>query len=245
MLPHGAGASASDVCPACGQEVDPDVTLHPGPAPLTLPPVVQMPTRLPVGLLVGLAVSCALMGVALGLWIAWRPAAPAPRTEVRLPALPPPVPAYDPPMPPPRVNPAPADPSGGLSLPPPRVAPPGSRPLSENRREPGVGWPRSPVTIRPRETAPRPAPSKEPRPPLKAKGMATVRVTNPTQRAIDVSLSGAEDQLGVVAPRAVMDFLVPPGRYDVALKGAARTQRFYDAPLAEGEVLALVYAEGT
>jgi hypothetical protein len=75
--------------------------------------------------------------------------------------------------------------------------------------------------------------------------MATVRVTNPSDRTVAITLSGASDQVGVVAPRAVMDFLVPPGRYDVALKGAARTQRFYDAPLAEGEVLALVYAEGT
>jgi hypothetical protein len=235
----------------CGEPVDPDATLHPGPAPVLTPPVaaVPMPTRLPIGLLVGLAVSCALMGLALGIWLGLRrDAPPARRTEVRLPALPSPTPAYDPPMPSPRFYPSPAHPPGVPSLPPPRVMPPGSgQPTADRRPTPWQRLP-TPRAVAPsspwRRSAPGPvAPTAGP--PLKAKGMATVRVTNPSARRIDVTLSGRGVQVGVVAPRAVMDFLVPPGRYDVSLKGTARTHRFYDAPLAEGEVLALVYADGT
>lgn len=253
LIPHGAGASASDACPACGETVDPDVTLHPGPAPAAWPPAAPpIPTRLPVGLLVGLAVSCALMGVALGVWLGTLREAPPPekRSEVRLPALPPPAPAYDPPMPPPRFYPRPANPRGAPPLPPPRVAPPGRRQATDDRRRSPMRWPRTPAAPRAGASSPitrsagaRPV-SPPARPPLKAKGMATVRVTNPSERRIEVTLSGRDRQVGVVAPRAVMDFLVPPGRYDVALKGTARAQRFSDAPLAEGEVLALVYAEG-
>jgi hypothetical protein len=230
----------------CGEPVDPDATLHPGPVPVLTPPVaaVPMPTRLPIGLLVGLAVSCALMGLALGIWLGLRrDAPPARRTEVRLPALPSPTPAYDPPMPSPRFYPSPAHPPGVPSLPPPRVMPPGSGQPTADRRQ--TAWLRAPSPHRSITPSPRPSAPPTAGPPLKAKGMATVRVTNPSARTIDVTLSGGGVQVGVVAPRAVMDFLVPPGRYDVSLKGTARVQRFYDAPLAEGEVLALVYADGT
>jgi hypothetical protein len=72
--------------------------------------------------------------------------------------------------------------------------------------------------------------------------MATVQVSNPSGAAVEVTLSGRGGQVGVVGPHAMVDFLIPPGRYDVALRGPARTQRIYDAPLGEGDVLALVYS---
>jgi hypothetical protein len=71
--------------------------------------------------------------------------------------------------------------------------------------------------------------------------MATVRVSNPSSALVEVIFSGVQAQKGIVGPRATVDLLVPPGRYDIALAGAARTQRIYDAPLGEGEVLELVY----
>ena len=72
--------------------------------------------------------------------------------------------------------------------------------------------------------------------------MATVRVDNPSAAAVDVSLSGRDGPIGVVGPRASIDFILPPGRYDIALRGPARTQRIYDAPLHAGDVLSLVYS---
>ena len=72
--------------------------------------------------------------------------------------------------------------------------------------------------------------------------MATLQVSNPSATPVEVTLSGRGGPMGVVGPRAAVDFLIPPGRYDIALHGPTRTQRIYDAPLAEGDVLALVYS---
>ena len=73
--------------------------------------------------------------------------------------------------------------------------------------------------------------------------MATVHLTNPSAQVIEFALTGRESQTGVVGPHAAVDVLLPPGRYDVALRGPARTQRFYDAPLDPGDVLTLVYTD--
>jgi hypothetical protein len=72
--------------------------------------------------------------------------------------------------------------------------------------------------------------------------MATVQVNNPSAAAVDVTLSGRGGPVGVVGPHSAVDFLIPPGRYDIALRGPTRTERIYDAPLGEGDVLALVYS---
>jgi len=80
---------------------------------------------------------------------------------------------------------------------------------------------------------------------MKAQGMATVHVQNPSATVVEVTLAGQGSQSGVVGPRAAVDLLVPPGRYNIALHGAARTQQFYDAPLAAGDVLELVYSDTT
>ena len=74
--------------------------------------------------------------------------------------------------------------------------------------------------------------------------MATVRVRNPSDAPLNVTLKGSGEQLGVVGARASVDFLIPPGRYEVTLQGSGRTQHFYDAPIAEGEVLVLAYSNG-
>jgi len=78
---------------------------------------------------------------------------------------------------------------------------------------------------------------------MKAAGMATVHVQNPSAAVVEVTLAGEGSQSGVVGPRTAVDLLVPPGRYNIALHGAARTQHFYDAPLAAGDVLDLVYSD--
>src|SRR5438270_3853364 len=83
MLPYGAGASAAGLCPACGQASDPT-----GAAPARVV-AVDMPTRLPLAPLALLATLCAVMGLALGVWLGWRHGASDGRTEVQLPALPP------------------------------------------------------------------------------------------------------------------------------------------------------------
>jgi len=206
-----------------------------------------MPTRLPLAPLVVLAVSCALMGVSVGVWMQWQREPLAARTEARPPTPPPPGPTFNP-APSPRY-PAPAGPAAPPSLPPARVTPPGWGATAGAGRVPGAAWGVTPgvrrAALPPPSGAPAPptAPNPAPARPLKAKGMATIRISNPSAQAIEVTLSGTDTQVGVVGPRANVEFLIPPGRYDVALRGATRTQRFYDAPLTEGELLALVYSE--
>jgi hypothetical protein len=73
--------------------------------------------------------------------------------------------------------------------------------------------------------------------------MATVHVQNPSAAIVQVTLAGQEGQSGVVGPRAAVDLVVAPGRYNISLHGASRTQRFYDAPLSAGDVLELVYSD--
>jgi hypothetical protein len=73
--------------------------------------------------------------------------------------------------------------------------------------------------------------------------LATVHVTNPSSAPIDVVLAGQSSQRGVVGARAVVDFLVPPGRYDITLHGSSRIQRFYDARADQREVLSLAYSD--
>jgi hypothetical protein len=201
-----------------------------------------MPARLPLAPLVTLAVSCALMGVMLGVWIGWQRVTPAQRMEVRLPPLLPPGPALSQPAAPRQYYPVPR-PTGLPPLPPARVVPSEGRQATGDRRPFGMGWGAPPGARVPSAPIRRAAAPAGPRAPLRAKGMATVHISNPSDRAIDVTLSGAGEQSGVVGPRSAVDFLIPPGRYDVALRGAARTQRFYDAPLTEGDVLELVYSE--
>lgn len=258
-MPRGAGASAGDRCPACGQPSDPDATLRPGPPPGG-PPVhlaADLPPRLPVALLVLLATSCAVMGLVLGVWLSGRRPAPSPQAGLSLPALPPPGPALGQPFPP-ALYPAPAHRTEPPPLPPARVTPPGPggaafgpvlppRPFGQGGREAAAPAPR-PGPDHPSGAAPfrgEGAPTLRPiAPPLSAPGMATVRISNPSAGPVDVSLSGQKGETAVVGPHASIDLLIAPGRYDIALRGAARTQRFYDAPLAAADVLTLVYSEG-
>src|SRR5438128_2627662 len=130
-------AAPSDTCPACGQPLDPDATWHPDPVAVPLAPV-DMPTRVPVGWLVSLATLCALMGLALGLWLNQHREAPARRAEAPLPPLPAPGPAPPRPMPASRYYPAPTAPPGQPPLPPARVTPPmTARPWPIARGPPG------------------------------------------------------------------------------------------------------------
>src|SRR5437867_1435084 len=117
------GMAPGDACPACGQPINPDATWHPD--PVTAPPApVDMPTRVPVAWLALLATLCAVMGLALGIWLNGHRNAAARRAEAPLPPLPPPGPALPRPMPAPRYYPAPSAPPGQPLLPPARVSPP-------------------------------------------------------------------------------------------------------------------------
>jgi hypothetical protein len=238
VLPSGAGASAGGLCPACGQPVDPDATWRPGPAPAPPLAVVELPPQVPLAALAALAVFCALMGLGLGVWLGWGRGVPVRRAAVPLPPLPPPGPALAPQWPAPRFYRAPTAPANQWTLPPARVTPP---PIG---RGSSAHWSPSGRAFAPLSHLPLAPPRLPagPEAPLKAAGMATVNVNNPSGAAVDVTLSGRGGQVGVVGPHAAVDFLIPPGRYDIALRGPARTQRIYDAPLREGDVLALVYS---
>jgi hypothetical protein len=262
-LPQGRGG-ADGVCPVCGQPTDPDRTLRPGVVPpgaltrvppLDLPPLpdVELPARLPLAPIVFLAVVCALMGVGLGLWLRGRWQVPPARADVRLPALPPLGPGAAPAPSATALYPPPAAPAAPPPLPPARVTPPVAireRPEAGGPRD--RRWAMAPRPARPAaEGVPAPPASSDIGPPpdaamrapLKAPGMATLHVANSSAKPVHVTMKGTGEQVGVIGPHATVDFLVSPGRYDVTLHGGSRTQRFYDAPLAEGEVLDLVYTD--
>src|SRR5438132_1552663 len=116
-------AAPSDACPACGQPIDPDATWHPDPVVAPAAPV-DMPTRVPVGWLALLAVLCAVMGLALGIWLTGHREEPSRRAEAPLPPLPAPGPALPQPMGARRYYPPPSAPAVQPPLPPARVTPP-------------------------------------------------------------------------------------------------------------------------
>jgi hypothetical protein len=122
-LAGGTGASAGSRCPLCGEPLDPDATWRPGSAPPALARV-DLPARVPVGPLALLAVVCAVMGLALGIWLGWGRGAPARRAEVSLPPLPPPGPPVARPLPARQFYPPPQATNTGLALPPARIRPP-------------------------------------------------------------------------------------------------------------------------
>ena len=240
-------AAAGSVCPACGQPLDPHATWRP--AAGSVPPiaVVELPPRLPLAGLALVGVICALMGLGLGMWLGWGRNVPVRRAAAPLPALPLPGPPIARPLPAPRFYPAPAPAAAPLSLPPARVTPPALGggegallPSSARRFAPVFSRPLAPSPARP--LAPSPPLPLGPEAPLKAEGMATVRVQNPSAAVVGVTLSGRGGPIGVVGPHASIDFLLPPGRYDIALHGPTRIQRIYDAPLHSGDLLALVYS---
>jgi hypothetical protein len=234
---------AGDACPACGQPTDPDATWHPGPV-LLLPPgrgVADGPARLPFGLLALLATACALMGLAVGMWLGMGRTVPAGPTRTELPTLPAPGPASSPRMPSSTFYPVPPARPAVPPLPPARVDPLLERRQMVDRRRPfRTDWRALPAPAHRPRTGRR---SSAAQPPLRVRGMATVRVRNPSSAPVEIVFSGEQAQKGIVGPNASVDLLIPPGRYDIALSGSVRTQRIYDAPLAEGDVLDLVYNE--
>lgn len=245
LRPSGA-TSAGSLCLACGQPLDPDATWRPAAGPVA-PPVtsVAMPARLPLAGLALLGIICALMGLGLGIWLGWGRSAPGRQAAATLPPLPPPGPPVARPLPARQFYPAPSA-AAPLSLPPARVTPPVFRRGSQALGRWGRGSDDARAAFPPSPAHPPVSPAPRlpvgPGAPLKSDGMATVRVDNPSAAAVGVTLSGRGGPIGVVAPHASIDFLLPPGRYDIALHGPARTQRIYDAPLQSGDVLALVYS---
>jgi hypothetical protein len=237
-------------CPGCGRPVGPAVTLQPGARdPLPSAPLVpghlerETEHRVPVAPLVLLAIACAVMGLVIGVNFTGRREVPVRRPEARLPALPPPGPALDPSMAPiaPQMQPNFPRLMVRPPLPPARVTPP-------EFPRPGVGPASRWGAARSAPSRPPVSPPTPPSPaasgvPPKAPGMATVRVSNPSGTPVDVKFAGDTEQSGVVGPHASVDFPIPTGRYNITLGSGPRPQRFYDAPLREGELLALVYQE--